>query len=728
MKKTLLALLAFMIFYCASAQILRIPTSPEVIESKIPGFSEIKQIDTKKYPFPSSKLARRDTAGAFETSRMLPVKLTTADGNQTTTALGTVWTLKIQIDEASSLGVIFDLFELAEEALLFTYNEDRNLMDSAISRQNFNYAKVVSINPIPGPSITLHIVEPGNQGPLQSKLSIQRLIAGQARKFGNRETAPLDATFGIASLECTPSVQCSPTKMPYARAVGRLTINGTTSSANCSCTMLNNESSNGRPIALTAYHCLDLDKNGALSPAELANLNFSTVEFQYWMTNCGGSVANSTIQFTGLSLLQSSGISDYAVLELLNPPGIGDRVNYAGWNRQAGPPTVNESFILHHPYGEDMRITTTSNVRHYPLNSTRFWEVFNLNGVVAPGSSGSGLFNQHGQVVGQLSKGGSSCSSPNLSDLYGKIEWAWNINNLGSILSPTQNATAANLLNLTDIPINGPGTLSCTIPATFTTIPGLSGVNYSWSVTSGLHINNGQGTASVSISGVPGYGSGFLTLTLSSPNKGVVRTMSVTRRIFINSGGTGNISGTYNSPTSPTAPLVSSTTTYNNTCLAACTNMNMPAGATPIWTANSLSPGVTWTQSGKDICVYFTAINQTADFTLSTGSTCTSTSRFRFKCVNNSACGIIPPFAPLVSPNPASSQINVSLQEGMSGSSFNGIKEIRITDKLGSIKSTHQFKQPVQTTTINVAQLPPDVYTLLIFDGNKWVAKKFIKK
>ena len=103
---------------------------------------------------------------------------------------------------------------------------------------------------------------------------------------------------------------------------------------------------------------------------------------------------------------------------------MGDGVNYAGWNRQTGEPSDDWSYIVHHPRGADMRFTRTRNVKTYTWNSS-YWKANYSSGVVARGSSGAALFNEYGQVVGQLFKGASSCNLTDFGDRYGKLSSSW---------------------------------------------------------------------------------------------------------------------------------------------------------------------------------------------------------------------------------------------------------------------------------------------------------------
>lgn len=109
------------------------------------------------------------------------------------------------------------------------------------------------------------------------------------------------------------------------------------------------------------------------------------------------------------------------LLELNNPPGIGDLVNYAGWNRQTSAPPDNTGFIIHHPQGEDMRITSAGKIKSWFWNGN-YWTAHYTSGTVAPGSSGSALMNNVGQIIGQLRSGWSSCNFTDFGDRYGKFD------------------------------------------------------------------------------------------------------------------------------------------------------------------------------------------------------------------------------------------------------------------------------------------------------------------
>ena len=74
----------------------------------------------------------------------------------------------------------------------------------------------------------------------------------------------------------------------------------------------------------------------------------------------------------------------------------------------------------------------------------------------------------------------------------------------------------------------------------------------------------------------------------------------------------------------------------------------------------------------------------------------------------------------VVSPNPTSSSLNVA-------SNGKQIKQIRILDKTGVIRKQYSYTSGITNVTINVSDLPADLYNIQAYDGTNWVATKFIK-
>ena len=721
----------------SEGQILKTSTSPSAIAAQIPGYSQVSTFNTKTYSYtpsiPSTQPTPIDEDSTTEDDRIfdygdiLPISITMADGNITSTSVGNVWTLRISIPNALNIGFTFNQFNLSPTAEMYIFNEARTVLDSAIKKEHFTNSSTVSISSIKGNSIIIYIVEPNNFGTFQSSISIQKLIAGFQEIVEVGETG--GNQLARASINCDPMVQCQQDKIPYARAVARMATQvSPTKVGFCTGTLINNEGNNGRAYFLTAFHCIDINKNNVIDQSEIDLLASTVFQFRFWRTQCNGTVNNPFIEFSGATLRASSQNTDVVLLELTNPPGIGDLVNYAGWHRQTSSPPDNNSFILHHPQTQDMRVTSTSNVKSWLWNSN-YWTAHYYSGTVDRGSSGSALMNPNGQIVGQLRSGWSSCNYTDFGDRYGKFDRSWGGAGLQTWLSPNQGLQATGLLNLTDIPINGPGTIACTTPAQFSTLPNLLDVTYEWTVTTGLQIISGQGTSTVTISGFPNnnVGSGYLTLTLRSPNKGRTRIYTVSKQVFISNG---SILGYYNSPTNSSQPLQPITRwnpVTNNTCLSVQTNMTIPAGSTVTWSGPANTSEIVWGQSGNNAYIYFSDLNQNIVLNLSVTNSCgTKSINYSFTSVSTNSCGIAP-LRVALSPNPSSSTMQVSLVDKANETNKRDISEIRVLDKQGILKQRVKYGKGTKQIRLNISALNADVYTILVSDGQTWTTEKFIK-
>ena len=89
-----------------------------------------------------------------------------------------------------------------------------------------------------------------------------------------------------------------------------------------------------------------------------------------------------------------------------------------------------------------------------------------------------------------------------------------------------------------------------------------------------------------------------------------------------------------------------------------------------------------------------------------------------------------------VSPNPASTTIDITASNNINELSAttknnvtSSIKEIKLIDKMGNIKLTKRYADDLtKSDRINIAHLPNDIYTLMIFNGTDWEAHKIVKQ
>ena len=735
---TVMSIIVCVIAPPIKAQIITRYITPDSLPAIIPGYAEVSYINTKTIaynpptpptpPPPVDEDTTSEGNGVYYYGTPLSVNVSMSDGNFTTTSQGKVWTCRISIPNAKNIGLLFNQFNLTPNAEMYIYNSAGTILKGEIKKEHFTYGNSVTVSSVQGNTLVIYLIERGNTAAFQSSITISKIIAGYLDLLENEEQQSGSGMSTLSfhcsrSVNCIPHVQCYQSKMHSARAVARwFKIDG----GQCSGTLINYEASNGRAYFLTAFHCVDENDNGQLEQSEIDNLQFASFQFQFWRIQCNGNINSRGIEFNGAVLRASSRASDVVLLELTEQPGIGDRVSYAGWNRTTSAPDDYLSYIIHHPHGADMRLTTTRRVRTHPF-AWNYWQTNYSSGVVTGGSSGSALFNQNGQIVGQLKGGASCCNFTDFSDRFGKFDRSWTGANLSPWLSPNQNLNSTGTLDLNTIEMQGPEFLQCTNPQQYSTITGLEGVTYEWQVTSNLQIISGQGTSTATISGVPNaYSAGSITVILRTPNKGRVRSYTITKYVNVNQG---SIIGWYNSPTNSAEPLKPSSRfefNWNDACYTQYihTNMQITQGSTVVWQDAGNSGGVTWWQNGNNLSFYFSDLNQYAYFRVTVTNSCgTNSVLYRFRSVSE-GCSGGGMLMLSVSPNPSTGDTRISLTEKGKPDKKKDIREIKIIDKSGMLKRQYSYGVGAQTPIINVGGLTPDIYTILAFDGNKWTAAK----
>ena len=211
----------------------------------------------------------------------------------------------------------------------------------------------------------------------------------------------------------------------------------------CSATIVNNTAEDCTPFVITANHCGE--------PDATSDFNNHVWYFNYQRTSCS---PGNTGKYSGAQSQTMSGGVFRASSELGDYPGSGAEMDgcdfvlceletliptfyhafYAGWTRSTAAATSGICF--HHPAGDEKKISTyTTSLSTTTYNggwAGAHWRVEwadtdNGWGVTEGGSSGSGLFNQDGHLVGHLSGGSSYCSAPTDPDLYGKFVRAWDL-------------------------------------------------------------------------------------------------------------------------------------------------------------------------------------------------------------------------------------------------------------------------------------------------------------
>jgi Trypsin-like peptidase domain len=226
-------------------------------------------------------------------------------------------------------------------------------------------------------------------------------------------------------LPCELDASCYPNSLN--NAVGRILFNDNGHQAVCTGILLNDLAQDQIPYFLTANHCVSTQ----------AVAQTVEVFWFYQTTSCNSGMLRSdwVQQVGGANLLATQSSNDFSLLRLVNNAPAG--AWFSGWTSDIQS-TGTAVFGLHHPDGftppaidsylrEAHGIITSTNAACLGLvNGYRTdW----TSGTTEPGSSGSGLWNSSGYLVGVLSCGPSppTCSSPDsayskFANFYSQIQ------------------------------------------------------------------------------------------------------------------------------------------------------------------------------------------------------------------------------------------------------------------------------------------------------------------
>ena len=361
-----------------------------------------------------------------------------------------MWRLTIKSEGATSLGLVFDEFELPIGSELFVYDANKRDILGALGNHNNNPSKVLSTRLISGNTITIEYVEPFNnqdnfstkEYSSTAKFRISDLVYAYADAFQNADETGKPSPG--ASDACQVDINCTPVGDEWQeekRGVAHILFRVGSSWYVCSGTLINNTNQDATPYFLTANHCG--------GEASAADRNVWQFYFNFERPSCGSGTAPQNQTITGCELKSTGPIdggSDFQLLLLNNDVPESYSPYYNGWSRSTNAPASGAS--IHHPSGDVKKISTSSSIYNnsssvnisgsiMPANST--WRVTwsendNGWGVTEGGSSGSPLFNQSGLVVGTLSGGSSSCDNPTYPDYYGKLSYHWENNGTGDAI------------------------------------------------------------------------------------------------------------------------------------------------------------------------------------------------------------------------------------------------------------------------------------------------------
>ncbi len=340
-----------------------------------------------------------------------------------------MWRMTYKSEGAHTLNFMFDIFWIPEGATLYVYNNEKNDLIRPFTHHNNNPEDVLGTWLVNGDQAWIEYYQPANvKG--EPKLTVGSVIHG----YRTAETYQKGLN---DSGSCNQDVDCdiTPSNDPFGldtakenvkKASGML-VSG--SNGFCSGTLVNNTNNDGTPYFMTANHCGGGEGGWAFrfnwrspNPSCSTNVNSTNGSF------------NQTV--SGSIKRASSSQSDMELVEITDTSFFNNNPDlvWAGWNRsKAQVPVVN--FGIHHPRGDIQKVCREDDgayrrvVNFFGNPNTQMWYIDEWElGVTEPGSSGSGLFNETGHLIGMLSGGAAACSGTTNNgtyDFYGRFGVAW---------------------------------------------------------------------------------------------------------------------------------------------------------------------------------------------------------------------------------------------------------------------------------------------------------------
>jgi len=329
---------------------------------------------------------------------------------------GRLWRLGIVSKGAYSINLLFDRFHIPPASNLFIYTADQSFVLGSFTAKNNNRWGNFATTVLPGDAIVLEFYEAA-QDRGEAIINLSSVVHGYKNAFFQK------GKYGKSG-SCNVNVNCKVGK-PYQEVKQAVALILAKNNAWCSGTLVNNTAQDTTPYFLTAYHCIYLT---SIPPSQWVFI------FNYETENCEGGNPTTTYSVNGSTQLAVDSASDFALL-LLNERPKGFNVYYAGWNRKDS--LYEGAVSIHHPSGdvkkisEDRKMLESGNFwgeekPHFPDNTHHIvvWDT----GTTQGGSSGAGLFNRDGLLIGQLEGGYASCNNLKGEEYFGKFSYSWTNN------------------------------------------------------------------------------------------------------------------------------------------------------------------------------------------------------------------------------------------------------------------------------------------------------------
>lgn len=407
---------------------------------------------------------------AYQVGWGVPANLDVAR-NGTWTYLGDgskIWRLEIEVPNAKASAVYYNKFFLPEGVSLYLTNDNKRQILGAYTSKNNPVNGVFSNEPIQGSTIHMELNVASYVDVADIQLGVY--FIGAYYKGVDYDVAQMGAVTLADTIDGPPFNVSAVCHKEAMCPQGDLAAKSRTSAARiiiayapnqglgyCSGSLINNTGNAAggacKPLFLTASHCDTTNSHADTS------FQYWQFRFNYQKSDCGSAstvyptdasapVMTNGAKFTSRSHYPTftSGTSgssrlvqDFLLLELND--AIPSDYYLAGWNRNTNiaSPAMADYYTafygFHHPGGDLKKMSYVSTVSgNGTFNQTTVpnthWSLSTTFGGTSGGSSGSGLYDVDGLLIGDLSGGPDAfCANDGrdfgINSLYSKLSYGW---------------------------------------------------------------------------------------------------------------------------------------------------------------------------------------------------------------------------------------------------------------------------------------------------------------
>ena len=361
----------------------------------------------------------------------VPVEISSANAGQWDylPGGGRIWRVTLICNGAKSIGLNYNEIRLPEGTDIFVYTPDHLNVIGALTSNEIPQNQKFATRPLTGDAIVLEYYEPAR---VKEQAIID--ISGLVYIYRGFEPGNPGTVKSGSSGSCEVNVNCEEGDNWQRQKQGVVKILTKVGAKYYSCTgtLLNNTSQDFKGLLLTAAHCSKDYSGGVATDADYSQWVFY---FNYEYTGCvpDATTISTVVGASKLAISEkpSDVGSDFLLIKFLNKIPAKYNPYYCGWD--AGNGNSSSGVCIHHPAEDVKKISTyTALLGSGTWGSTAntHWTVHwsatsNGHGVTEGGSSGAPLFDDEGLVIGTLTGGFSSCTSPNGEDMFGKVSYSW---------------------------------------------------------------------------------------------------------------------------------------------------------------------------------------------------------------------------------------------------------------------------------------------------------------